>query len=758
MNPRKETRYPKFEILESRIVLNATFEFFSNAAIPKQISMEPTESTDINVIQDDVFHNFELTSGVWSGIDDPNGNYSGNGTSSLQVQRDWLADYFFGSSTEFDVFFSDFESSQRVGAFAPNMGLFQVAGSELNIHHLDIAHGFSFVVAGARRVVLAEPGNQFDLLSIDAREEAIVHAESDLQIEHLSTKDGDLTIRTAGTISYADEFNISIDIHGLWTIEADEFLFVEDPNVQGQSNRWWIDRINFDVDGEFWLDPPKIVTSGNSLNVELEGTNRAEKFYWRNSNISMNPDAELIVASDATFNLGSFSMEHTSNRIEVGGDLVFMRTLDLIAPRGTISVGKSASISTLRVDGATFVHNVEIGTEGTANFSRLHFDVTGNINILESSDTRLFGTLVAEEGVNLESLGKITDSPGTSLETTVASFSADSFISLSDHMDDEYLIEDLQLNTAAWAAVGREGLADIDLLNFNSPQTVQFNLTGPVKLKGNNAAASVTIQTDDAISEAEGATTEVEHHLILDARRIRLAQVAGNLVSAGFARLSASDSLIVNELGVATFGQLELHGENYVSIHEDDSTYFVNESTAGTLRLFSAGSISDAPNASLNVTHNLTLSASEVLFMGDHATNSIAAAVVALTAPDLLVIGEQGDARFGELTFNSTGFVLIHEDDSTHLVGALRANQVELHSADTITDGDIDMDIDALASFYTPTNVWLADSATDVIRVCEFARFFVDESVTVNQPGTVVFVDYWSAAPNNEINVDGNSC
>src|SRR5205823_399452 len=122
--------------------------------------------------------------------------------------------------------------------------------------------------------------------------------------------------------------------------------------------------------------------------------------------------------------------------------------------------------------------------------------------------------------------------------------------------------------------------------------------------------------------------------------------------------LGASIDLGNQSGDVVNFGSLTFNSAGAVNISEDSATQLAGASTANSLILTSTGAITNAANASLNVTSNATFAGTSI-DLGNQAGDTM---------------------NFGTLTYNSTGAVTISEDSATAVTGTNTAGSLVLVS------------------------------------------------------------------------------
>ena len=65
---------------------------------------------------------------------------------------------------------------------------------------------------------------------------------------------------------------------------------------------------------------------------------------------------------------------------------------------------------------------------------------------------------------------------------------------------------------------------------------------------------------------------------------------------------------------------------------------------------------------------------------------------------------------------------------------------------------------DTIAAFYSPVGTALGLNASDVIEVCETSYFLSDVWVLADDPANVTIVEWFTSAPNVNVNVDSDVC
>lgn len=299
----------------------------------------------------------------------------------------------------------------------------------------------------------------------------------------------------------------------------------------------------------------------------------------------------------------------------------------------TLSVSGNASFS-----GST----VTLGDQAGDNlsFGSLTFNSVGVAIIDLNNATALSGSSSASS-LTFTSTGAITSEPGASLNVT----------------------NDATLNAPSINLGNQPGDAiNFGTLNVTSGGAVSIAEDSSTQLVGTNTAASLTVASAGALTNAAGASITVTG----------ISNFGGTTVDLGN---QPGDTLNVGSLGFTSTGA--------VNITEDSSTDLAGTSTAGSLTLTSPGAITSSAAANVNVTGAATL-----------------------TGTSIAIGNQAGDTfNFGSLTFTATtGGVTIEEDSSLDLTGANTApGSIVLTSVDAVTTGQ-DIVLPAGASLTSATS------------------------------------------------------
>ncbi len=198
---------------------------------------------------------------------------------------------------------------------------------------------------------------------------------------------------------------------------------------------------------------------------------------------------------------------------------------------------------------------------------------------------------------------------------------------------------------------------------------------------------------------------------------ITLADVAGEVLSvSGNANFNGgAGAITIGSLGLANFGTLTFNTtDGAVTVQEDSDTVLAGVSTAESLALTSAGTITDAAGMSLTVDAGDAAFTGTAITLADTGTDVLTVVGNANfnAGAGAIAIGSLGAVNFGTLTFNTTdGAVTVQEDSATVLTGISTADSLTLTSTGSVTDNGASVTIDNGAANITGTSITLADVA-----------------------------------------------
>ncbi|MCY2986874.1 MAG: hypothetical protein NTY19_03290 [Planctomycetota bacterium] len=180
-------------------------------------------------------------------------------------------------------------------------------------------------------------------------------------------------------------------------------------------------------------------------------------------------------------------------------------------------------------------------------------------------------------------------------------------------------------------------------LTVSSTGAVQVAANSATQWTGQSTAGSLTLVAAGGITSTAGAMLNVSGNASLTGTAIDVGRQAGDTFHASCLSFSSAGA---------------------VQISEDSDTVLCGISTALSLTLTSAGTITNTTTANVTVSNN-----------------------AALTGTSLTLGNQSGDAlHWGSLTFTAGGAVSMSEDDGTLLSGTSTANSLNLTSAGEITN------------------------------------------------------------------------
>ena len=472
----------------------------------------------------------------------------------------------------------------------------------------------------------------------------------------------------------------------------------------------------------------------SGTNITLGGAGEATNFgslsfVASSGNVTVQEDSDTVITG--------------ANSLAGGGDLSLRSDGSLTDAAGaTVSVGGNASFEATAIT---------LGDDGaTANFGTLTVTSTGAVTISEGSDTEFSGTTTADS-LTLISAGDISDGAAGDITVTGhASFTADN---ASDTAS--IAIGDTLGNTANFGSLTIVSDADATINEASSTELTGTNsVGGSLTLSSNGSitdsagslfvAGSTSLDTgatpaeitlDDTTNDFGGSVTVVAGSTVtlVDANAIEIAAAAASdtlsVTATGAITDSGSISVTNNAsftgasitLGDAAaetsnFGSLTFNSANgAVAVSEDSATELTGTSTADSLTLISAGSITDAGSTSVTIDNGDASITGSSISLTDNAADTLSVSGTASfdAGAGAITIADAGTANFGSLTFQTTdGAIDITEDSATDLSGTNTGDSLTLVSAGSITDASgTSVTIDNGNASITGSSVSLADNA-----------------------------------------------
>ncbi|MCX7423662.1 MAG: hypothetical protein NT013_29570 [Planctomycetia bacterium] len=333
-------------------------------------------------------------------------------------------------------------------------------------------------------------------------------------------------------------------------------------------------------------------------NASFHGTNVTLSDIYEFGSLTFTSDGEVsIKEADATVLSGA------SNALSLN-----LSGSDMITNDGTAHIAINGNAT---FDGASITLGDQAGD--SMNFGTLTLVSTGDVRVIQDSDIVLSGSNTVFN-LNLTSIDTITND-GSANVTIIdnATFQGTS-ITLGDQSGDSM---------------------SFGSLTFISGGAVRIEADSVAVLSGISSASSLNLSSDDSISD-DG---------------------TGNVSIDGNATYNASSITLYDTY---QFGSLTFNSSGLVNITEAHATVLSGTSTAGSLILASADSITNDGSADVSVDTNAAFSATSILLDDSY--------------------------HFGSLTFTSAGAVSVTEADNIVLSGDSTALSLGLFSTSSITE------------------------------------------------------------------------
>lgn len=525
--------------------------------------------------------------------------------------------------------------------------------------------GVTEIDAGENPIVLDNQFNDFvGAVSLQISDgngnSARIHDANDIQFSHVMISHS-LTVTAGGDITDTDDSIISIGDLGSFG-GANIAL---GNNTAGTTE---MARVTLHATGhaELYLDSDVVFTGINQMNSLDVDTNQG---IYNGQKTAINVAGLATLRATETiqlglhpydiFNAGSLNLnsdglveitENSSMHIE--GDNV-CRSLDL-SSSGDITDADDASIN-LMFTARFHANNVYLGDTETDEFNAgsIQFDVVGNMFLNEDSGTYFVESNFANR-FELVSIGPISDADDAMIEVaTLSSFEGGS-IQIGDTATDSF--------KSGW---------------------ITFKSVNDCFITENDATIIANLNT------AETATIVSMGSII----NINLARI----FVTGEASFSGSEITLGNKTDDnLRFGGLTLNSIGSATVFEDEATMFVGDTSVAELHMNSVGNITDANDASINVSGAAVFfSETAGIRLGDTATDQFNAGSLALDAVN--------------------GIANVSENSDIFLTGVNQAKSLVLDAEGSITDDAFaSIDLDFLLSV-TGTDVELGEAATDFL-------------------------------------------
>jgi hypothetical protein len=479
--------------------------------------------------------------------------------------------------------------------------------------------------------------------------------------------------------------------------------------------------LNEDVSNVLSVGDLAYFNAGTSIAVGSAGTANFGLLRFTaggSATIQEDSDTRLTDASSSTSltltSSGSIEDDNTAT-LAITGPATFIATT-------SITLNEVAA-NNIGVDGlASFTAStsIAIGSLGTANFGTLQFSANNSVTIQEDSDTSLVGSS-SSDILDLNSSGSIQDSIGASLAITGAAvFTASNSI-----------------------GIGFDGTANFGTLTFVSGLGTTIRESSGTILTGNSSASLLNLVSLGDLTDTTGASVVINGAASIEASgSIQLNDQATDVLTVtGAAYFVAGTFLEVGSSGAANFGTLQFEANQAATIQEDSDSVLAGSSSAQSLLLTSAGSVTDQAATSVDIVDAAIVIANGSINLNDSATDVLVVGGFAeFEAATTINVGSLGAANFGTLRFDAAGAVTIQEDSNTDLRGASAAGTLVLQSTGHIWDlADVTLFVATDASFTASVDIRLADGPLNVLDVGGHADFNAGTDIVVGGDGLAVF-------------------
>ena len=438
----------------------------------------------------------------------------------------------------------------------------------------------------------------------------------------------------------------------------------------------------------------KATFSGSSINVGQDGTFVAGTFNFNSvGDVTIQEDDATIICDTNTAN--NLSLTSADSITDEDGSLTSIITTGDATFTATNAIVLNNDVNdVLNVSGkATFSgSSINIGPDGTFVAGTLNFNSVGDVTIQEDDATIICDTSTANN-LSLSSADSITDEDGslTSIITTGdATFTATNAIVLNNDVNDVLNVSGKATFSGSSINVGQDGTFVAGALNFNSAGDVTIQEDDATIICDTNTANNLSLTSTDSITDEDGSLTSIittgdatftaTNAIVLNNDVNDVLNVSGKATFSG-------SSIDIGPDGTFLAGTLNFNSAGDVTIQEDDATIICDTNTANNLSLSSTDSITDEDGSltSIITTGNATFTAANAIVLNNDVNDVLNVAGLASFAGSAINVGSDGTFTAGSLNFNSTGDIVIQEDNSTVLENANTANNLNLSTAGSMT-------------------------------------------------------------------------
>ena len=446
---------------------------------------------------------------------------------------------------------------------------------------------------------------------------------------------GDLTVNAGGNV--VDAAGSSISVVGITRFDATNVVLGDNTG----------DLVNFNAISsattqDFILTEDSASTLLNVSARNLTVNSSGGIFDGRRTDIVVSDQATFNAATAIrigengtdTFNAGSVNF-NAGGHVHIWENTGIIFTGDNTASSITaISEANIADNATATINIANIAHfegaNIILGDSATDQYNSgsLEFITWGDLNLTENSDTHIIETNNQALRLFLTSEGAITDADDAQTNIELFSqFTADS-VNLGESATDVFNAGSIGFNTTG---------------AFNISEDSATNIAGSNTANSTNIVSAGAITNIFEGANGNGASIDIATMAAFEGTSIILGQEANDSVN---------------------FGALQLNSPGVATVSEDSATHLTQSSQVQALNLTSAGAVTDALTASINVTGIANVAGTSIRW-GENT-------------------GDQVNA--GAFTLNSGGSVEITEDSSLNLSGINTADSLTLVASGNITD------------------------------------------------------------------------
>ncbi len=400
----------------------------------------------------------------------------------------------------------------------------------------------------------------------------------------------------------------------------------------------------------------RIVSSGTITNAANSTVNVTGNASFNGTSLN------LGFSTNDNVQLGSFSSSTTgTTELSEDGSTQIANTVQATSLR-IVSTGAitNAANSVVNVAGNASFNgtslNLGFANNDNVQLGSISANTTGAAELSEDSSTLIENTLQASS-LRIISSASITNSTGSTVSIAGNASFTGSSLNLGFANSDN-----VQLGSVSSNTTGITELSEDDSTHF----------------EGSTQASSLRVISTGAISNAANSTVSVSGN----------ASFSGTSLNLGFAN---ADNIQLGSFSSSTTGASELS--------ENSSTLIENTVQAGSLRIVSSASITNAAGSTVNVSGN-----------------------AAFTGTSLNLGFANGDnVQLGSFSTNTTGAAELSEDDSTLLENTVQANSLRIASGSSISNAANSTVNVAGNSSFTGSSLNLGFANSDSVQLGSFS-------------------------------------